>query len=165
MDSWAQVLADLPGERLVALKRQAYLLCGDDDQAEDLVQDALVRAFSRARRAPGPEAADAYIRKIMINLFIDHARRQARWTRKVPFLAVTETAPDPADTIVSRHAIQDALDCLSPQQRACVVLRYFQDLPVTRIAADLHLAEGTVKRYLSEAMIRIAGQRSSVQEH
>jgi DNA-directed RNA polymerase specialized sigma24 family protein len=48
MESWKQTLADMAGDRLMSLKRQAFLLCGDDGQAEDLVQDALVRAFAPA---------------------------------------------------------------------------------------------------------------------
>jgi RNA polymerase sigma factor (sigma-70 family) len=49
-----------------------------------------------------------------------------------------------------------ALGDLSPRQRACVVLRYYQDLPVAEIASALGVAEGTVKRHLSEAIARLA---------
>lgn len=164
MESWNRALADLAGDRLASLKRQAFLLCGDDHQAEDLVQDALVRAFARSLRAPQPEAAEAYVRKIMMNLFIDRARRQSRWNRSVPLLADRENIPDPADEIVTRDAIRAALDGLSPRQRACVVMRYYQDLPVAQVAADLGVAEGTVKRNLSEAMTRIAARLSPVQD-
>jgi RNA polymerase sigma factor (sigma-70 family) len=53
-----------------------------------------------------------------------------------------------------------ALKDLSPRQRACVVLRYYEDLPVAQIASALGLGEGTVKRYLSEAMTRLAASLS-----
>jgi RNA polymerase sigma factor (sigma-70 family) len=53
-----------------------------------------------------------------------------------------------------------ALSGLSPRQRACVVLRYYQDLPVAQVASALGVAEGTVKRYLSEAMTRLAARLS-----
>lgn len=59
VESWKQTLAELAGGRGAALKRQALLLCGDDCQAEDLVQEALVRAFGRPLRAPAPGAAEA----------------------------------------------------------------------------------------------------------
>ncbi len=49
---------------------------------------------------------------------------------------------------------------LSPRQRACVVLRYYRDLPVAQVAAALGVGEGTVKRYLSEAMTRLAARLS-----
>jgi len=54
MESWKQTLAELARDRLVPLKRQAFLLCGDDSHAEDLVQEALVRAFARPLRAEPP---------------------------------------------------------------------------------------------------------------
>jgi RNA polymerase sigma-70 factor (sigma-E family) len=156
MESWKQTLADMAGDRLMSLKRQAFLLCGDDGQAEDLVQDALVRAFARPLRAPAPGAAEAYVRVIMVNLFIDGVRRQSRWNRAASLLTRTETITDPADQVLDRDVMLTALGDLSPRQRACVVLRYYQDLPVTDIAAVLGVAEGTVKRHLSEAIARLA---------
>jgi DNA-directed RNA polymerase specialized sigma24 family protein len=78
MKSWKQSLAELARDQARSLKRQAFLLCGDDSQADDLVQDALVRAFARPLRTLRPGAAEAYVRVIMVNLFIDGARRRAR---------------------------------------------------------------------------------------
>jgi RNA polymerase sigma-70 factor (sigma-E family) len=160
MDSWRQTLAELATYRLASLKRHAFLLCGDDAQAEDLVQDALVRAFGRPLRAPGPGAAEAYVREIMVNLFIDGARRQSRWRRAVPLLRSAEAADDMAEQVVNRDALLTALSDLSPRQRACVVLRYYHDLPVAQVAAALGVGEGSVKRYLSEAMTRLAARLS-----
>ena len=160
MESWKQTLAELASNQLTSLKRQAFLLCGDESQAEDLVQDALVRAFARPLRTPRPGAAEAYVRVIMVNLFIDGARRQSRWNRAAPLLRGTETVTDPADQVLDRDVMLTALNDLSPQQRACVVLRYYQDLPVAQVASALGVAEGTVKRYLSEAMTRLATRLS-----
>jgi DNA-directed RNA polymerase specialized sigma24 family protein len=94
VDSWEQALADLAGGRGAALKRHAFLLCGNDAQADDLVQEALVRAFIRPRRVPGPGAAEAYVRVIMVNLFIDAARRHARWSRVAPLLRPASITPE-----------------------------------------------------------------------
>jgi RNA polymerase sigma-70 factor (sigma-E family) len=163
MESWKQSLAELAGHRLMSLKRHAFLLCGNDGQAEDLVQDALVRAFARPLRTPRPGAAEAYVRVIMVNLFIDGVRRRSRWNQAAPLLGVTERAADPADEVLDRDVMLTALNDLSPRQRACVVLRYYEDLPVAEVAAQLGVAEGTVKRYLSEAMTRLAGRLSPAQ--
>src|SRR5712691_8377946 len=160
MESWKQTLAELAGDRLAPLKRQAFLLCGDDSQAEDLVQEALVRAFARPLRAPRPGAAEAYVRVIMVRLFIDGARRRSRWNRAAPLLTGPQTAADPADQVADRDVVLTALNGLSPRQRACVVLRYYEDLPVAQVAAALGVAEGAVKRYLSEAMARLAARLS-----
>jgi RNA polymerase sigma-70 factor (sigma-E family) len=163
VDSWEQALADLAGGRGAALKRHAFLLCGNDHQADDLVQEALVRAFARPRRVPGPGSTEAYVRAIMVNLFIDGARRQARWSRVAPLLRTGGMTPDPADQVSDRDAMLTALRSLSPRQRACVVLRYYEDLPVADVAAVLGVAEGTVKRYVSEAMSHVAAQLSSAE--
>jgi RNA polymerase sigma-70 factor (sigma-E family) len=160
MESWKQTLAELVGDRLGSLKRYAFLLCGDDSQAEDLVQDALVRAFARPLRAPRPGAAEAYVRVIMVHLLIDGARRRSRWNRAAPLLTGAEMAPDLAGQVVTRDVMLTALSDLSPRQRACVVLRYYQDLPVVQVASALGVAEGTVKRYLSEALARLAARLS-----
>lgn len=160
MESWKQTLAELAGDRLAPLKRQAFLLCGDDTQAEDLVQDALVRAFARPLRTPRPGAAEAYVRVIMVNLFIDGARKRSRWNRAAPLLRGAEVACDLADQVVTQDVMLAALSDLSPRQRACVVLRYYQDLPVAQVAATLGVGEGTVKRYLSEAITRLAARLS-----
>ncbi len=161
MEGWEQTLADLAGGRGAALKRHAFLLCGNEAQADDLVQEALVRAFTRPLRAPRLVAAEAYVRTIMVNLFIDGARRNSRWRRLAPLLRPADVAPDPADEVSDRDAMLTALRSLSPRQRACVVLRYYEDLPVAQVAAVLGVGEGTVKRYLSEAMSQVAVRLSS----
>ena len=164
MESWKQALAGLAGNQFASLKRAAFLLCGDDSQAEDLVQEALVRAFAQPLRAHRPGAAEAYVRVIMVRLVIDGARRRSRWNRAAPLLAASGMATaDPADQVGDRDVILTALSALSPKQRACVVLRYYQDLPVAQVAAALGVAEGTAKRYLSEAMARMAAQLSPAQ--
>ncbi len=161
MEGWEQTLADLAGGRGAALKRHAFLLCSNEAQADDLVQEALVRAFTRPLRAPRLVAAEAYVRTIMVNLFIDGARRNSRWRRLAPLLRPADVAPDPADEVSDRDAMLTALRSLSPRQRACVVLRYYEDLPVAQVAAVLGVGEGTVKRYLSEAMSQVAVRLSS----
>jgi RNA polymerase sigma-70 factor (sigma-E family) len=163
VQDWEQTLADLASRRGAALKRRAFLLCGDEAQSDDLVQEALVRAFTRPMRVPRPGAAEAYVRTIMVNLFIDGARRHSRWSRLAPLLRPADTTPDPADQVSDRDAMLTALRSLSPRQRACVVLRYYEDLPVAKVAAALGVGEGTVKRYLSEAMSHMAAQLSTAE--
>ncbi len=163
MDSWEQALADLASGRGAALKRHAFLLCGNAAEADDLVQEALVRAFTRPRRVPRPGASEAYVRAIMVNLFIDGARRHSRWSRVAPLLLPAAMTPDPADQVSDRDAMLTALRSLSPRQRACVVLRYYEDLPVADVAAVLGVGEGTVKRYLSEARSHVAVRLSSAE--
>ena len=157
MDGWGQALAGLASGRGAAFKGHAFLLCGNDARAGDLVQEALVRAFARPLRVPRPGAAGAYVRAIMVNLFVDGARRRSRWSRVAPLLRPAGMAPDPADQVSGHDAVLTALRGLSPRQRACVVLRCYEDLPVAEVAAVVGVGEGTVKRYLSEAMTVVGG--------
>jgi len=163
VERWEQVLGDLVAERGTALKRHAFLLCGDDALADDLMQEALVRAFARPLRAPRPGGAEAYVRKIMLNLFIDTSRRLSRWRRVAPLLRPAADTPDLAEQVSARDAVLGALRQLSPRQRACVVLRFYADLPVAGIARALGLGEGTVKRYLSEGTALLAGHLSGTE--
>lgn len=63
----------------------------------------------------------------------------------------------------ARAAVLGALRLLSPRQRACVVLRFYEDLPVAGIARALGVGEGTVKRYLSEGTALLAGHLSGTE--
>lgn len=156
MADWDRVMTTLMVERGGALKRYAYLLCGDDTVAEDLLQEALVRVLSRARHGSDPERLEAYLRKTLVNLCIDRYRGMARWRRLLPRLAaVPGLEPDPSAAVVARSAVRTALEALSPRQRACIVLRFYEDLSVTDIAAVLGCSQGAVKRHLSDATGRM----------
>ena len=127
------------------LRRTAFLLCGDWDRAADHAQEGLIRvyvAWPRLTRAGGEHA---YARRAVVSAFLDSARRRS--STEVP----TELDHDPpsghdvAESVASRAALMSALAELGPRQRACVVLRYFEDLSVVETAAALGCREGTVK--------------------
>jgi RNA polymerase sigma-70 factor (ECF subfamily) len=160
-ESWRRqadaAMSTLARERGKALTGYAYLLTGDLAAAEDLVQDALIKTFLRRRTALVVDAAEGYVRRAILTTFIDDGRRRRRWDERRHLLAREETA-DGAEASVTEHAdVQAALRALSPQQRACVVLRFYDDLTVPEIADRLGLAAGTVKRYLSLAMAHLEG--------
>ncbi len=158
MADWKQVLGDLASSRATPLKRFAVLLCGDPGDAEDLVQDALVRAFSRPLRSPSPAEAEAYVRVIITNRFIDLARRRASLRRAVVRLeSDVPVAPDLAAGVALRADLRAALGALTARQRACVVLYYYEDLSVPQIARALGCSAGTVKRTLHDARSALHG--------
>lgn len=132
------------------LLRTAWLLTGDWQGAEDLVQTALVRAWPHWRRVGGGPGADAYVRKIMVNTSLDWRRR--RWHGEIP----TERLPDHAapgspDADV-QQVLLAALRDLPPRQRAVVVLRFFDDLTEAGTAAALGCSVGTVKSQTFKAL-------------
>ena len=150
-----QLMAQVVRSRGDALGAYAYLLTGDLREAEDLLQDALVKTFVRSRSLE-LASAEAYVRRVMATTWVDRHRRRGQWSRVRHLIGRADSYDGPAEQVAVRHDVQAALGTLSRQQRACVVLRFWDDLTVREIAAALGVAEGTVKRYLSTAVARLA---------
>lgn len=155
MAAWEQSLDDLVRRRGSALVAYAYLLCGDPAEAEDLVQDALVRVYARLRRGHEPTAIEGYVRSAVLTTYLDGFRRRRRWAAVRHLLPGEASGAGPEHTSPVRVDVQRALMTLSPRERACVVLRFFEDLTVPVIAERLALSQGTVKRYLSDGVRRM----------
>lgn len=130
-----------------AVRRSAYLLCGDWHRADDLAQSAFVALHRRWRKIKDTRALDAYVRRCVVHAAIDESRRP--WRRE----RFTDELPEPRQTpregfdddVVTADALRDALRKVPPRQRAVLVLRYFEDADVTATAAALRCSEGTVK--------------------
>lgn len=131
------------------LMRRAFLLVGDHGHAEDLVQSALTTAYLHWRRIREPRA---YLRTVMTRSAIGW--RSRRWHGELP----TDRLPDrpqPGDALADADltdAVRRALMALPVQQRAVVVLRYFEDCPEAEIAEILGCSTGTVKSRASRAL-------------
>lgn len=155
-EAWEQVVADLVEERGSALTRYAYLLCGSREDAADLVQDALVKTFGRLRNGFGVERAEAYVRRAIMTTYLDRGRRITRWRQLAHLEYVPDERPSQAPGVDLRLDLHDELRRLAPRERACVVLRYYDDLKVDDIAATLGISSGAVKRYLSDGLAKMA---------
>ncbi|MCF2533026.1 sigma-70 family RNA polymerase sigma factor [Yinghuangia soli] len=148
-------MAELVAVRGQALKRYAFLLCGDDEAADDLVQEAMVRALSR--RVPDDlRELERYVRRVLLNIVVDDARRAVRWRRLLPRIALRGEARDRSGEVVDRVSLEEALAVLPMRQRACVVLHYYEDLPVAEVADLLGCTPGTVKSQLHDARKTLA---------
>lgn len=154
MAQWEQSLEELVRTRGTALVGYAYLLCGDRREAEDLVQDALVRTFARGRITE-TAALEGYVRRTVLNTYLDGFRRRRRWAAVRHLVAEPGARPGPEAPSSARVDVQEALATLSPRQRASVVLRFFEDMTVAQVADALSLSEGAVKRYLSDGIRRM----------
>jgi RNA polymerase sigma-70 factor (ECF subfamily) len=152
MANWLDGMERLVREREKALLGYAYVVCGDPTLAQDLVQDALVKTFSRPREGLSLVKAEAYVRRAITTLYVDQYRRQQRWQR-VQHLFRPQVVQESTTVFSDLSAdVATALADLPPRVRACVVLRFFDDLTVNDIASQLGLAPGSVKRYLSDGM-------------
>jgi RNA polymerase sigma-70 factor (sigma-E family) len=149
------------GERLM---RTAVLLAGSHSDGQDLLQGALERLLRTGRRIEG--SPESYLRRTMYNLAADGWRRQGRVRRRLPLfrgsLALAE--PDATAAVDLRDALMQIMRLLPPQQRAVIVLRYWEQLTQAETAAVLGCSEGTVKSAASRGLRRmrdLAGPRQA----
>jgi RNA polymerase sigma factor (sigma-70 family) len=154
--AWESVITDLVAERGEALLRYATLISGRPDDAADLVQDALVKTFGRLRNGLSLQSAEAYVRRAILNAHLDGGRRVTRWRRISHLAAVPEVQDSPAPASDERLDVLGELRRLAPRERACLVLRYYEDLKVDDIASALGISSGAVKRYLSDGLARMS---------
>jgi RNA polymerase sigma-70 factor (sigma-E family) len=128
-----------------ALRRTAYLMCGDWQLASDHVQEALIRVYRHWPRLQGEAAARAYARKTVVSVVIDAKRRRS--STEVPVVEVLDrpSGRDEADVNADRDVLTRCLGRVPARQRACLVLRYYDDLSVSEVATTLGISEGTVK--------------------
>jgi RNA polymerase sigma-70 factor (ECF subfamily) len=155
---WQGFYDELAAERYPALLAYAVAFTGQRATAEDLVQEAMVRTFSSPRRLSSARHAEHYVRRAIASVFVDDKRREQLFRRSTARLANADVGPDHAGHVDARDAVTIALASLSPQVRACVVLRYYDDLTMAQIADHLHLAVGTVKRYLHDGAEALRGE-------
>ena len=156
MADWESAFGELLAVRGTALRAYAYLLTGEPAASADFVQDALLRVFSRLRVSDDIAQLEGYVRRAMLNQYVD-GRRRAGWWNANRHLLVQPAAYHDDD-----HALADTVR--QALQRACVVLRYYEDLTVLEIAEQLGCAEGTVKRHLADARTKLATQLAVPEE-
>ena len=155
MAEWQSTMEGLVRDRERALLGYAYLVCGNPTHAQDLVQDALVRTFSKPRPGLTVLKAEAYVRRAITSIYVDQYRRKQRWNKVQHLFRPGEQAADTASSIDINADITAALDSLPPRERACVILRFFDDLTVPQVGRQLGIATGTVKRYLADGIARL----------
>jgi RNA polymerase sigma factor (sigma-70 family) len=153
---WEGVLATLVANRGDALTRYAFYVCGSHEDAADLVQDALVKTFGRLRNGFTVESAESYVRRAILTTWVDRGRRATRWRKIAHLNAEPELIESSATDTDARIDLHEELRKLTPRERACLVLRYYEDLKVDDIAASLELSSGAVKRYLSDGLAKMA---------
>lgn len=149
--------------RAPALHRSAYLLTGDWALAQDLVQHALAVTWTHWSRLTEPDAAEAYVRRVMARTATSWWRR--KWRGEISTAVLPDTkGNDPYADVDDRAVLREALAALSPRQRAVVVLRFYEDLPESAVADLLGWPIGTVKSTCARALARLqAGQLAATE--
>jgi len=140
--------------RLASLARYAVMLTGDGHRAQDLVQETMVRAHLQWKKVSRADSPERYVKRMMVNLYIDLQR--GSWWRRVLLRsdagAHLRVPTDLAEGAVNRDLVWQALARLPRQQRAALVLRFYEDLPDAEIAEVLGCTVGTARGYISKAL-------------
>jgi len=146
-------LVDSFGDRLL---RSAFLLCGNENEAQDLVQETFLQALRTVRRFRGQSRLHTWLHGILLNLSRHYHRDRKRIVYDDQLARRDTAAPDDsrirADFEAASSAIQRALRQLSVPHREVPILRFFENMKIEEIAAHLGIASGTVKSRLHYAL-------------
>jgi len=134
------------------LRQTAYLLCRDWHLAQDFTQTTLAKMFVNWRRIDRRDNPDAYGRKVLLRVFLDHQRRAG--SREVVVDRVRESAARSGEPEL-RLTLIEALGHIPARDRAIVVLRYWEDQSVDAVAEVLGVSVATVKSQSARSLTRL----------
>ncbi|MEV0608372.1 SigE family RNA polymerase sigma factor [Polymorphospora rubra] len=142
--------------RLPALLRYATVLAGDPHQAEDIVQDVLVKAHPRWARIGSLDLPESYVRKMIVNELVSTRRRVTARLRRE---RIHPPAPidDRTETVAQRDALVRLIRALPTRQRIVIALRYLEDMADADIAELLDCSVATVRSQASRALVSLRG--------
>ena len=145
--------------RAASLARSALLLAGDVHLAEDMVQETLTRVAQRWTRLVRRGDPDAYAHRVLHHVAIDAWRRRQRRPREVGSSATPDDGPAIREShevgVDRRLLMREALDRLTPKQRAVLILRYYEDFTEVQAAEVLGCSPNTVKSQARQALARL----------
>ena len=148
----APSFVDYVTHRSTALLRFTTLLTGDEHRAEDLVQDALAKAYLRWDQISQLDQPDLYLRRMLINASRSWWRRKVN--RELPVEATVDrpSGYDLDGQVAERDALWRLITGLPRRQRAVVILRYYEDLDDASIAQILECSTNTVRSHAMRAL-------------
>ncbi|ALG06054.1 SigE family RNA polymerase sigma factor [Kibdelosporangium phytohabitans] len=142
--------------RLPALRRIAYLLCGDNHRADDIVQNAITRLYVHWRKARAADNLDAYVRTIVVRTFLNEQR--TGWFSRTRVVDEMPEASQSGPDVETSQVLHAALRRVPPKQRAVLVLRFLYDMSVAEVAGALHCSAGNVKSQTSHGLAALRKQ-------
>ena len=132
------------------------LCCGDDALADDIAQDALVRAYVASAGFLGLSKFSTWLFRIAYNCYIDHCRKPGRdYAALESNEAMAVPSGDTSDASFRYQQLYQALERIPQKEKAAIVLFYFEDMAVTDIARALDMPEGTVISHLHRGRARL----------
>ena len=152
----ARELVHAFGERLL---RSAFLLCGSEADAQDLVQETFLQALQSLQRFRGQSSVYTWLHSILLNLSRHYHRDRKRLVCDEESVnhatAEAEEKPSAADLELSASALGAGLKTLSGLHREVLLLRFYEGMKIREIARHLGVSKGTVKSRLHYALERM----------
>lgn len=136
------------------LRRLAYVMLGDGQQAEEVVMEAFAKAMTKWNLFSRAEHPHAYMRQIVVNLCRSKIRRFVLERKVTEMFKHDEERREPVPGVEAHGLNMDvwaAVMKLPERQRACIVLRYLEDMTEPEVAEVLNVPVGTVKSQLNRA--------------
>lgn len=159
-----EAYAALVAARAPALLRLAVMLTGSRSEAEDLLQATLARTQRHADRITRMRAPAAYLRRSLVHEHVSGLRRLRRRVRTTSLEGHDVPLADDSAAVDLRDTTWRLLATLPRQQRAVLVLRFYEDLPDREIAAVLGCREPTVRAHASRALAALRDHLSRTEE-
>jgi RNA polymerase sigma-70 factor (ECF subfamily) len=145
-------------ENLRRIFRQIYHMVGNVADAQDLTQEAFIKALQRSEQLKDSEKASHWLSRIATNTALDFLRRHGRYT----FCEIDE-APEyecesPEELLLrgeQREYLEESLNVLTPRERTALVLRDVEDLPAEEVARQLDCSKATVRSHIANARTKV----------
>ena len=147
-------------QRQSMLIRAARTICFDSQNAEDVLQEALLDVYERWEKVSKHDNTEAYVIRVMVSKHIDMRRK---WARRRDEKETTFDLPqevlqisDQSDDVLQRLLVQSALKSLSGMQRAVLVLTYEYGFVLREVAEVLQIPTGTAASHLARGKAAVA---------
>jgi RNA polymerase sigma-70 factor (ECF subfamily) len=148
-----QAFAELVRASGARLDATARLILRDPDLAQDAVQETLIRAWRSLPGLRDPAAFDHWLHSLVAHACLDLVRKRRRRVAEIELTPQQITAVlDNTSQVADRDLLDRALARLEPEERAVVVLHFYLDLPLPRVAAMLGIPGGTAKSRLHRSL-------------
>ena len=145
--------AELAGAAISRLDSAAWLILRDPDQAQDAVQNALLRAWRDLPTLRDPDRFDAWLHRLLVRACLDEARRLRRHRFDIELTSIDRPFDSGAERVVAdRDELERGFRRLEPEMRAIIVLHHYLDQPLPAVASALGIPLGTAKSRLNRAL-------------
>jgi RNA polymerase sigma-70 factor (ECF subfamily) len=139
-----------------------YRVVGNVADAQDLTQEAFIKALQRQDQLKDLDKAAHWLSRIASNTAIDFLRRSGRVSfselEELPEPVLRSTAENPEQAVLrseQRRTLESSLDCLTERERTALLLRDVEDMPAEEVAAQLNCSKATVRSHIANARVKV----------